>query len=63
MVFSKTFAATLAAASVETFGAVANEKDWLFIRAPLDGAEYMRIPSCFGDMGGDVVLLQPAVYG
>jgi len=57
------FAATPAAASVKTFGAEADEQDWLFIRAPLDGAEYMRLPSYFGDMGDEVVLLQHAVYG
>ena len=52
--------------------AVADEKGWLlqhldakqaFIQAHLDEAVYMRLPTGCGDMGGEVVLLQRAVYG
>ena len=52
--------------------AVANEKDWLlrhldvkqaFIQMHLDEAVYMKLPADCGDMSGEVVLLQRAVYG
>ena len=52
--------------------AVANEKGWLlrhldvtqeFIHVHLDEAVYMRLPADCGDMSGEVVLLQRAVYG
>ena len=52
--------------------AVANDKGWLlrhldvkqaFIQAHLDEAVYMRLPAGCGDMSGEVVLLQCAVYG
>ena len=71
--FSETFAPTPSAASVEiAIVAVANGKDWLlrhpdgkqaFIRAHLNEAVYMRLPAGCGDMSGEVVLLQRAVYG
>ena len=34
-----------------------------FIQAHLDEAVYMRLPAGFGDVSGEVVLLQRAVYG
>ena len=52
--------------------AVANENGWLlrhmdvkqaFIQAYLDKAVYMLLPVGCGDMGGEVVVLQRAVYG
>ena len=52
--------------------AVANEKGWLlrhldvkqaFIQVHLDEAVYMRLSAGCGDMSGEVVLLQRAVYG
>ena len=70
--FSETFAPTPTAASVEIAVAVADEKDWLlryldikqtFIHAHLDEADYIKLPAGCGDMGGEVVLLQRAVYG
>ena len=70
--FSETFAPTPSAASVKTAVAVANEKGWLlqhldvkqaFIQAHLDEAVYTRLPAGCGDMSGEVVLLQRAVYG
>ena len=69
--FSETFAPTPVAASVKISVALANEKGWLlrhldvqqaFIQAHLDEAVYMRLPAGCGDMGGEVVLLQRAVY-
>ena len=50
----------------------ANEKGWLLrhldikkasIQAHLDEAVYMRLPAGCGDVSGDIVLLQRAVYG
>ena len=70
--FSETFAPTTSAASVKIAVAVANEKGWLlrhldvkqaFIQAHLDEAVYIRLPAGCGDMSGEVVLLQRAVYG
>ena len=71
--FSETFAPTPSTASVKIAVAVANEKGcWLlrhldrkqaFIQAYLDEAVYMRLPVSCGDMSGEVVLLQRAVYG
>ena len=70
--FSETFAPTPLAASVKIAVAVANEKGCLlrhldvtqvFIQAHLDEAVYMRLPAGCGDMSGEVVLLQRAVYG
>ena len=69
---SETFAPTPLAASVKIAVAVANEKGWLlrhldvnqaFIQAHLDEAVYMRLPAGCGDISGEVVLLQRAVYG
>ena len=69
---SETFAPTQSTASVKVAVAVANEKGWLlrhldvkqaFIQAHLDEAVYMRLPADCGDMSGEVVLLQRAVYG
>ena len=51
---------------------VANEKGWLLwhldvkqalVQAHLDEAVDMRLPAGCGDMNGEVVLLQRAVYG
>ena len=70
--FSETFAPTPSAASVKIAVAVANGKGWLlrhldvkqtFIKAHLDEAVYMRLPAGWGDMSGEVILLQRAVYG
>ena len=70
--FSETFAPTRSAASMKIAVAVANENGWLlrhldvkqaFIQAHMDEAVYMRLHAGCGDMGGEVVLLQRAVYG
>ena len=70
--FSEMFAPTPSAASVKVTVAVVNEKDWLlrhldikyaFIQSHLNGAVYMRLPAGYGDMGGEVILLQRAMYG
>ena len=70
--FSETFSPTPSTASVKIAVAVANEKGWLlrhldvkqaFIQAHFDEAVYMRLPAGCGDMSGEVVLLQRAVYG
>ena len=70
--FSEAFAPTPSTASVKIAVVVANEKGWLlwhldvqqaFIQAHLDEAVYMRLPAGCGDMSGEVVLLQRAVYG
>ena len=61
--FSETFAPTPSTASVKIAVGVANEKGWLLRHLHLDKAVYMRLPAGCGDMSGEVVLLQRAVYG
>ena len=70
--FSETFAPTPSAANGKIVVVVANEKGWLlrhldvkqgFIQAHLDEAVYMRLSAGCGNMSGEVVLLQRAVYG
>ena len=70
--FSEMFAPSPSAANVKIAVAVDNEKGYLlphpdikqaFIQAHLDGAVYMRLPAGCGDVSGEVVLLQRAVYG
>ena len=70
---SETFGPTPSAASLKVAVVViANRKGWLlrhldinqaFIQAHLDEALYMRLPAGCGDIRGEVVLLQRAVYG
>ena len=70
--FFETFAPTPSAVNVKFAVAVATEKGWLlrhpdvkhaFIQAHLDEAVYTRLPAGCGDISGEVVLLQRAVYG
>ena len=69
--FSETFAPTPSAGSVKIAVAMANEKGRLlrhlgvmqsFTQVHLNEAVYMRLPAGCGDMSGEVVLLQRAVY-
>ena len=69
---SESFAPVPSAASAKITVAVANEKDWMlrhldikwvFIQVHLDEAVYTRLPAGCGDMSGEVILLQRAVYG
>ena len=69
--FSETLAPTPSDASVKVAVAAANEKGWLlrpldakhaFIQVHLNEAVYMKLPAGYGDMSGQVVLLQRAVY-
>ena len=63
---------TPSAASVNIVVAVANGKGWLvrhldvrqaFIQAHLDEAICTRLPTGYGDMSSEAILLQRAVYG
>ena len=72
VVFFETLAPTPSAASVKIAVAVANLNGWLrrrldvkqaFIQAHLNEAVYYtKLPAGYGDMSGEVVLLQRAVY-
>ena len=70
--FPEMFAPTPPTANVKIAVAVANEQGWFlrhldvkqaFIQAHLDEAVYMRLPAGCGDMSGEIILLQRAVYG